>query len=174
MKKRLALLLIPLLAAAFAPLASADSQPIYKWTDAAGVLHYSDKPPKDAAADLQTLDLPAFPPQDPAKIAADQAALAASTAVMIQQQQAEETLQQHEDELALERAQLAAEEQAMQQGAAAPEESAPVYPIYANSAFIPRSYRRNLYIPHRSMSRPTLSIMRPVASRPPVAVLRKP
>ncbi len=173
MKKHIALLLIPLLAAAFSPLASADDQSIYKWTDAAGVLHYSDKPPKEAAADLQTLDIPALPPQDPAKIAAEQTALAASTAAMIQQQQAEEALQQREDELALERAQLAAEEQAMQQQATAPEEPSAIYPIYANSAFIPRSYHRNLYIPHQP-SRPALPVMRPVASRPPVTVLRKP
>ncbi len=102
---RIALLLIPLSIAAFPPLASADAQTVYKWTDAAGVLHYSDKPPKEAA-DVQTLDLPDLPPQDPAKIAADQAALAASTAALVQQQQAEEALQQREEEIALERAQL--------------------------------------------------------------------
>ncbi|HEV2111050.1 MAG TPA: hypothetical protein VGT99_06840 [Gammaproteobacteria bacterium] len=43
--------------------------------DAQCAVHYSDKPPAEAAPDLQTMDLPAFPPQDPAKIAAEQAAV---------------------------------------------------------------------------------------------------
>lgn len=171
---RIALLLIPLMLAALPPLASADAQTVYKWTDADGVLHYSDKPPKDGVADLQTMDLPTLPPQDPAKIAADQAALAASTAALVQQQQAEDALQQREEELALERAQLAAEEQALQQNAA-PAESVPVYPIYANSDFIPRSYRRNLYAPHHFQEHRALPVMRPAptASRPAIAVTQK-
>lgn len=174
MKKSLALFLLPFIAAIFSPLAGADGQSIYKWTDADGVLHYSDKAPKEAAPDLQTLNMPAFPPQDPAKIAADQAALAASTAALVQQQQAAQALQQRDQELALERAQLAAEEQALKQQAAAAAEPAMVYAIYANSPFIPRSYRRNLYLPHHFGEHKALPVMRPVPNRPPIAVAQKP
>lgn len=172
---RIALLLIPLVVATFPPLASADGQSVYKWTDADGVLHYSDKPPKESVADLETMDLPALPPQDTAKIAADQAALAASTAALVQQQQAEEALRQREEELALERAQLEASQQALQQTTTAPE-PVPVYPIYATSGFIPRSYRRNLYGPHHFEAHRPMPAVHPVPvlSRPAIAVTQKP
>ena len=170
--KRSLILLIPL--AFFSASALADGQTVYKWTDSDGVLHYSDKPPQDSASDLQTLDLPALPPQDPAKIAADQAALATSTAALVQQRQAEEALRQRDEELALERAQLAAEEQALQQQAAAAAEPAPVYAIYANSAFIPRSYHRNLFASHRFQEHRATPALQPLPSRPPLAVTHKP
>src|SRR5579859_6997982 len=54
-----------------------DDPQMYKWTDVDGVVHYSDKPPVEAVTDLQTLDIPSFPAQDPAKIAAEQAELVA-------------------------------------------------------------------------------------------------
>ena len=163
---------IALCAVLFSVAAFADGQTVYKWTDEQGVVHYSDKPPAQTAPDLQTLDLPALPPQDPAKIAADQAALAASTAALVQQQQAEEALQQREEEIALERAQLEVSQQALQAQAATPE-PVPVYPIYVNSRFIPRSYRRNLYVPHHFQGRP-VPVMHAMPSRPGIAMTHKP
>lgn len=174
MKKQLAVSMLALAAALFSAVASADSQAVYKWTDDQGVVHYSDKPPKEATHNLQTLDLPAFPPQDPAKIAADQAALAASTAALVQRQQAEQALQQRDEELALERAQLQAVQESLRRDAAASSQPAPVYAIYANSPFIPRSYRRNLYVPHRFDGHKGMSGGLPMLQRPPVSIVGKP
>lgn len=174
MKNLLAVSMPALAAAMFATVACADAQTVYKWTDDQGVMHYSDKPPQEATLDLQTLDLPAFPPQDPAKLAADQAALAASTAALVQQQQAEHALQQRDEELALERAQLQAAQQALQQDQEASAQPAPVYAIYANSPFIPRSYRRNLYVPHHFGAHKPEPKPLPVMQRPPLSVVSKP
>ncbi|HEV7164677.1 MAG TPA: DUF4124 domain-containing protein [Gammaproteobacteria bacterium] len=174
MNKSLLLLCAFLFAVMSSAAVFADAQPIYKWTDAQGTVHYSDKPPKEAATDLQTMDLPAFPPQDPAKIAADQAALAANTAALIQQRQAEEALQQREQELALERAQLQASRAALQQSYAASAEPAPVYALYANSPSIPRSFRRNLYLPHRPEVHQPMSVDHPMLARPAAPVPKHP
>lgn len=174
MNKFLALLSITLFAGVFSAAVLADGPPVYKWTDSQGVVHYSDKPPVQAAPDLQTLDLPAFPAQDPARIAADQAALAASTAALIQRQQAEQALHQRDEELALEKAQLEAAQQALNQDAAAAAQPAPVYAIYANSPFIPRSFHRNLYVHHRLSDRGPLSVDHPMLSRPPMPARNKP
>ena len=153
-------LLALILCATFTASAFAD-QPIYKWTDSNGTLHYSDKPPARATSDLQTMDLPAFPPQDPAKIAADQAALAAGTAALLKQLQAEDTLRQQEMALAERQAQLqaaidAADEQDNEL------EVVPVNAIYVNSPFLPRAYRRNLYGPHLHRPRFHVSKGQPV------------
>jgi len=154
MKKLLILVLLPL-TAAFMAAVHADGQTVYKWTDSDGTVHYSDKPPAAQPADLSTLDLPALPPQDPAKIAADQAAQAASTADTLKLLQAQLALQQQQLSLQLQQAQL--------QAAATPppaesdtadmdsaDEVLPVvYPIYERSAFVPHAYRQNLYLHHR-------------------------
>lgn len=174
MKRLLALTTVLLFASLFSAAVLADDQTVYKWTDAQGTVHYSDKPPAQAMPDLQTMDLPAFPPQDPAKIAADQAALAASTAALIQRQQAEEALHQRDEELALEKAQLEAAREALKQDAAAAAQPAPVYAIYANSPSIPRFYRRNLYIHHRSRTGQSMSVDHPMVSRPPMPAPAKP
>ena len=100
MKPLLILILLPL-AAAFAVPAAADGPAVYKWTDSGGTVHYSDKPPETAAPDLQTLNLPPLPPQDPAKIAADQAAQVASTTATLQLLQAQLALQQQQLSLQL-------------------------------------------------------------------------
>ncbi|HEV2112436.1 MAG TPA: DUF4124 domain-containing protein [Gammaproteobacteria bacterium] len=173
MKDLLALSILVLLAASFSADVFADGQSVYKWTDAQGVVHYSDKPPTEAAPDLQSMDLPAFPPQDPVKIAAEQAALIASTAALVQQQQAEEALQQRAEELALERAQLQATQEALQQDAAAAQ-SAPVYAIYANSPFIPRSFHRNMFEHHHFDDRKPVFTDHPMVQRPPLPVTHKP
>lgn len=165
---------LALLAALFSAAAFADGQTVFKWTDTQGVVHYSDKPPAVATADLQTMDLPAFPPQDPAKLAADQAALAASTLALVQQQQAEEALQQREEALTLERDQLQAAQEALRQDAAAAAEPAPVYAIYANSPFIPRSFHRNLFEHHHFEARRPVSAGIAVTQRPSLPVVRKP
>jgi len=174
MKNLLALSILALLAASFSVPASADGQTVYKWTDAQGVVHYSDKPPTETAPDLQTMDLPAFPPQDPAKIAAEQAALTASTAILVQQQQAEEALQQREEALALERAQLQATQEALQEEADAAAQPAPVYAIYANSPFVPRAYRRNLYGHHHHEAGRAIPVTRPPAGRSIATSVKRP
>ena len=173
MKYLLALSILALLTASF-PVAAADGQTVYKWTDTQGVVHYSDKPPVQSAPDLQTMDLPAFPPQDPAKIAADQAALAASTAALVQQQQAEEALQQRAEELALERAQLQATQEALRLDANAAAQPAPVYAIYANSPFIPHAFQQNRFEHHHFEGHKPISTGIPVMQRPPLPVAHKP
>lgn len=159
-------------AVVFSAAAIADDQPIYKWTDAQGVVHYSDKSPKDAA-DVQTLDLPAFPAQDPAKIAADQAALAASTAALQQQMLNAAALQQQQLAMAQEQAALDAQQPNVDADAADDVYPAPAYPIYARSRFIPQSYRHNLYVSHVARPSRPMAVMRPAAGRA-VAATPKP
>jgi len=172
MKKLLVLITILLFAGMFSAAVSAGDQTVYKWTDAQGTVHYSDKPPAQAAPDLQTMDLPAFPPQDPAKIAAAQAALAASTAALQQQMLTQAALDQQAAELARERAELQAAQAAVQQDAEV--QPAPMYAIYANSPFIPRSFHRNLYAPHRHSNHGPMSVDHPMVSRPPMRSPVKP
>lgn len=166
MNKPLLLLSAFLFAALSSAAVFADDSAVYKWTDAQGVVHYSDKPPKEGAADLQTLDLPPLPPQDPAKIAAEQAALAASTAALMQQQQTQAALQQQQLALALQQAQLQATLAALQQPQADEVQVAPIYAINAGSRFIPRSFRRNLYVPHHFVTHTPVSVDHPVFARP--------
>ena len=144
--KKSPILLALLLCTAFMASAFAD-QPIYKWTDSNGTLHYSDKPPKEAASDLRTLDLPAFPAQDPAKLAEAQAAQVASTTALLKELQAEDALRQQETALAQQQAQLQSTIDAAddQNGELEP---APVDAIYVSSPYVPRVYRRNLYGAH--------------------------
>lgn len=123
--------------------ALADSPPVYKWTDAAGVIHYSDRPPVEATMDAVTLDLPALPPQDPAAVAARQAALLAQFATLQQLQQSSDAQRQQAAALARQQAELAAALAVLQQGQS---ETEPM--IYSTSAFVPAVYRRNLYIHH--------------------------
>ena len=62
-----------ILAAALFPILddAAEAQQIYKWTDASGQVHYSEKKPDDAAQ-VQTLDI--APPPPPAPSSVDSAA----------------------------------------------------------------------------------------------------
>ena len=173
MNKLSVLLLIPLMAVAYSASVLADGQPVYKWTDAQGVVHYSDKPPKETAPDLQTLDLPAFPAQDPAKIAADQAALAASTAALQRQMLNTAAMQQEQQSLDQQQAALDAPQPAVDTDAGDDVYPAPVYPIYARSRFIPRVYHRNLYRSHVTRPSRAIAVARPAASRP-VAAMPKP
>ena len=170
MKKLLVLLTLLCCAASMAA-AFADGQSIYKWTDSDGTVHYSDKPPQAAPADLTTLDLPALPPQDPAKVAADQAAEVASTAATLKLLQAQLALQQQQLSLQLQQAELqAVTTPAPAESGATDMDSAdavsPVYPIYARSAFVPRVFRRNLYLPHRASPNPGTPVMRPGTAHP--------
>jgi hypothetical protein len=174
MNKQSVSLWIFMFAAVFSAAAIADGQSVYKWTDAQGVVHYSDKPPKETAPDLQTLDLPAFPAQDPAKIAADQAALAASTAALQQQMLNTAALQQQQLALAQQQAALDAQQPAVDVDATDDVYPAPAYPIYARSRFIPRSYRRNLYVNHVARPSRAIAVVRTAASRPAIAMTAKP
>ena len=153
---------------ALTPAAFADTQ-VYKWTDADGVVHYSDKPPVQAAADLQSMDMPSFPAPDLAEIAAHQAQLdaAAQTAQKLLQAQLDQEAQAKA--LAMQQAALDAERAAAQQQ---PTDSGPtVEPIYVNSAFVSRAYRANLYIHHHTRSSNSQSSS---MNRPPIPVLQKP
>ncbi len=163
------------LAAILPPLASADNAQIYKWTDAADIVHYSDKPPVESVADLQTLDMPAFPAQDPAQLAiqqaAQQAALISQTATVQQLLDAQAAQRQQAAALAEQQAQLQATLVALQQAQSQPEpETEPL--IYSSSDFVPVAYRRNLYLPHRPVhskpSRPS------TPSRPAISLFSKP
>jgi Skp family chaperone for outer membrane proteins len=160
------LLLLSLLV--LAPTAFADTQ-VYKWTDVDGVVHYSDKPPLQGAADLQSTDMPSFPAPDPAQIAAHQAQLDADA------QAAQKLLQTQLDQeaqakaLAMQQAELDAELAAQQQAASQPVAE----PIYVNSASVPRAYRANLYLPRHSGSSGSHPA-RSAPSRPPISLLQKP
>lgn len=156
---------------ALAPAAFADGSQFYKWTDAQGVIHYSDKPPVQAAPDLQTMDIPAFPAQDPAELAAHQADLVA------QAQAAQKLLQVQLDEqaqaatLAAQKSQLQAQLAAAQQQQSESQQAAE--PIYVSSAFVPRAYRANLFIPRRfGSANPHPS--RALPNRPAISILQKP
>lgn len=124
------LLLFWLSLAALLPVAAfADNPQMYKWTDAQGVVHYSDQPPAQPVADVQTLDIPVFPPQDPKKIAAEQAVLSAELAAL----EAQAVQQQQAAVIARQQAQLEAALAALD---AAQAEAEPQV-VYLNSAFIP-------------------------------------
>lgn len=147
MKKSLAIFSAICLALLLPAAASADGSQIYKWTDAQGVLHYSDTPPKDAMP-VTVMDLPALPPLDPEKIAATQAWIV-SVDDQQQRQKAEDDLQRRERELAQQQAQLQATLAALQQYAAAAE-PAPVYLAYTPSRYVARHRE-----PDRDDFRPT-------------------
>jgi len=156
-----------LLAALWLPtVVLADDPQLYRWTDAQGVIHYSDQPPTQPATDLATSAMPVFPAVDQAKLDQEQAALLAQAAALQQLVQAQAAAQAA--------ARLAAAELAAQEAppvVPATDDSYSPAPIYVNSAFVPRIYRANLYIPHHhggSRSSPGLP------SRPAISVLRPP
>lgn len=163
MKSLLAFLFLASLAQA----ALADGATLYKWTDAQGVIHYSDQPPVQPAADLQSTDMPSFPVQDPAQIAAHQAQLVAQAQAAQKLLQAQLEQQAELAALAAQQAALEAELADQQQAAS---QSVPE-PIYVNSAFVPRAYRANLYVPHFYHDSHRTDT---VPSRPAIAVLHKP
>ncbi|HEX7965698.1 MAG TPA: DUF4124 domain-containing protein [Gammaproteobacteria bacterium] len=125
------------LAAILPALALADNAQVFKWTDVSGVVHYSDKPPAEAA-EAELLDLPALPPQDPVKLAQDQAALLASVAAL--QKNAEvQAMQEQAAKLAEQQAQLQAALAALAEAQSRPVPE-PVPAVYAVSAFMPRAF----------------------------------
>ena len=111
----------------------ADSLKVYKWTDAQGLLHYSDKPPLEAAADMQTLQFD-LPPVDTQKLAASEAEMARLSAAL-RQQQAEEDLEQQRRQLAEQQAELAATLATLQQATAAAAQPPQVFYAVAPSRF---------------------------------------
>jgi|GEM_PF-6139107 len=157
-----------LAAALLSPALLADNPQLYTWTDAQGVVHYSDQPPTQPAADLKTSDLPEFPAVDQAKLDKEQAALLAQAAALQQLAQAQAQA------LAAERL-AAAQSAAAQQPAVVPaaDDSYPPAPIYVSSAFVPRAYRANLYLPHRQSGH-TVPKTRPLTSRPAISLLSRP
>lgn len=156
-------------ASLLAPAVLADAPQLYKWTDLQGVVHYSDQPPKQPAADLQTSDLPVFPVPDQAQVDRQQAALLAEAAALRQLTQA----QAQADAVA--RARVAAQRSAAAQAQAeVPVEdgSYSPAPVYVDPAFVPRAYRANLHVFHRASHfvRPARSM----PSRPALPVLQRP
>lgn len=128
-----------LLLALLPALALADTPQMYKWTDADGVIHFSDQPPKQPQADLQTLDVPQFPAVDPEKLVAEQAAQAAQLK-SLRELLAAEDLEQERAALARQAAALQAQLDAMQQPEVEPE---PL--LYSTSVLVPRAFRGNLF-----------------------------
>src|ERR1700756_4638301 len=145
--------LLPLLALGVSAIAVADDPQLYRWTDAQGTVHYSDQPPAQPAPDLTASDIPSFPPADPVKLAQRQADLLAQVAALQQLTQAQLAQQAQATALAQQRAEFAAL-QAEQAAQAQAVETAPAEPIYVSSAFVPRVYRANLYLPGHRVSGP--------------------
>ena len=149
---RSALVFAFLLAALLPALAAAENPQMYKWTDADGVLHYSDQPPKQPAADLQTLDIPQFPAVDPAQLAARQAEQSAELK-SLRELLAVQDLEQERAALARQSAALQAELTALQQSQAEPE---PVQVVYSVSRFRDNRFRFHhpVHNPHPSVPQP--------------------
>jgi Domain of unknown function (DUF4124) len=140
---------------------------MYKWTDDQGVVHYSDQPPKQDVADVQTLDIPQFPPVDLAQLAQEQAALTAQLVALRQLLQTQEMQQQQASALAEKEAQLQAALAALQQ-ADSDDQYAHAPLIYTTSAFIPHAFRRNLFAFHRP---PASNWPPPLQMRPAIRLL---
>ncbi|HEY1774221.1 MAG TPA: DUF4124 domain-containing protein [Gammaproteobacteria bacterium] len=138
----------------------ADNSQLYRWTDAQGVVHYSDQPPQQPVADLKTSDLPEFPAVDQAKLDKEQAALFAEAAAL---QQLAQTQAQAQADARLAAAALAADQ--VPAIVPATDDSYTPEPIYVSSAFVPRAYRANLYLPRRTSSQ-AVSRTRPSSGRP--------
>jgi len=82
------------LAATLASAAAADNLRVYKWIDAQGIVHYSDKPPAKIDPSQYLLRLPKLPPIDPREIAAIQARTARINAMLKQLRKQDEQEQQ--------------------------------------------------------------------------------
>lgn len=136
--------ILPLLALGVSALAMADAPQLYKWTDAAGTVHYSDHPPAQAVADLTASAMPTFPPVDASELAQRQAALLAQVSALQQLTQVQLDQQAQAAALARQQAELQAASQAQQ---AAQDQPAPAQPVYVSSDYVPRVYRANLYLP---------------------------
>lgn len=63
-------------AAGLCAAAATAGTPVYKWTDAEGVVHYSDKAPAHAAVPVKILELTALPPVNPEAVKREQAYIA--------------------------------------------------------------------------------------------------
>lgn len=149
-------------------LALADNAQVCKWIDANGVIHYSDRPPADGSL-VETLDLPALPPQDPTEIAARQALVVSQLAALQQAAQAD-ALQQRTADMARQQAELQAELDTLR--AAAQSSTPPAAPLITASPFVPASYRVNLYRFHGRPDRDDRDDHH--RDRPPVSLLRAP
>ncbi len=89
--------LFPLLAVAVALGGIAQAQQVYKWTDASGRVHYSQKKPEDAAG-VSAIELAPAPPADPPRADADAeiARLNALSDQMARERQAAEQARQEQ------------------------------------------------------------------------------
>lgn len=169
--------LLAALACTASAVALADEPQLYKWTDAQGVIHYSDKAPADSSANVQTMNLPTLAPQDTTKIAAQQAALTAQVAATQRLVQQQALAQQQEATLAAQQAALDAqvaqmqEAQQFQQTEEAQEElTQPPPAVFFHSVYVPS--RATLFTaPPTSPQGPA---MNPPVVQPPVNLLGKP
>jgi hypothetical protein len=156
-----------LAAASFSSLVHADDTQLYRWTDTQGVIHYSDQPPTQAVADLATTSIPVFPAIDQAKVDKEQAALLAQAAALQQLAAAQAAADAQ--------ARIAAAQQvaAQPQPAVSTEDVDTVAPIYVSSAFVPRIYRANLYLPRRPAGH-VVSMRHAVPHRPAIPLSSRP
>ena len=131
---------------------------MYKWTDAAGVLHFSDQPPPASVTGVQTQDIPQFPPVDQAKLAAEQKAMSTQLAALqkLLNAQATQQAQARAAALAVQKAELEAELVSLRKQ---DQEREAVPLIYSVSRFVPRAFRTNLYVYHHPL--PPASMPRP-------------
>jgi hypothetical protein len=158
---------VVLAAASLSSAVLADNAQLYKWTDAQGVIHYSDQPPTQAVTDLATSDIPVFPAVDQAQVDKEQAALLAQAAAL-QQLAAARAAADSQARIA------AAQEAAVQpQPTVSTDDVDAVAPIYVSSAFVPRIYRANLYLPRRPAGH-VISMRHPSPRRPAISLLSKP
>lgn len=157
-----------LAAVLLSPALLADNPQLYTWTDTQGIVHYSDQPPVQPVAGLKTSDLPEFPAVDQAKLDREQAALLAEAAAL---QRLAEAQAQALAEARLAAAQSAAAQQ--QPVVPASDDSSSPAPIYVSSAFVPRAYRANLYLPHRHPDHAAAKT-RLTPDRPAISLLSRP
>lgn len=136
------------------PPANAGDLPIYKWTDARGVVHYSDKPPASATPDQYLLNLPKLPPVDPHKIAETDAWIASIQALQ-KRMQAEDEKAWLERELALQATQ---QEAAPQQNSGVMIQAWPVYPGYARPRYFHHRHLDGDDFQHRFRPKPRSTI----------------
>jgi hypothetical protein len=137
------------------PDAFAGDTPIYKWIDAGGIVHYSDKPPPaPATPDQYLLTLPKLPPVDPQKIAETDAWIASIQALQ-KRMQADDDKAQRERELALQAPQQQTEPQ---QDSGVTIQTWPVFTGYARPQFLHRRHRDLRDFDHRFRPKPRSSV----------------
>lgn len=147
-----AIALTILAAAALSGAAVAHNPPVYKWTDAQGIVHYSDTPPKLIDSGQYLFKLPKLPPVDPREIAAIQARIADINAMLHRIQV------QRERELQRWRSQQAAQQPA--------EETPPAVQLVTAVPVYVGNHRRHHFDRHRYRDRDDFKPVRRSSPKP--------